>query len=181
MAAYEMARQLLTEGEAVSQIIMLDTPTPTDSRLSFNDKLRMFGTGLRTGGMGFLSKRISDRIRWELNRFSGNHGEVMRTAPDGLSVQSRQIGAAFERAVTNYQLRSLEVMVTLCRPKLDVMFQFPDGRRINADRRYIAEDNLWTPWVSQLVVHEVPGTHDSMVLEPNVRVLASIVKKAIST
>ena len=40
-------------------------------------------------------------------------------------------------------------------------------------------DNDWGQFVADLSVLEVPGDHDSMVLEPNVRVLASHIRKAI--
>jgi hypothetical protein len=38
---------------------------------------------------------------------------------------------------------------------------------------FVQDDNGWSPHVGSMAVNEVPGTHDSMVLEPNVRVLAA--------
>ena len=37
-------------------------------------------------------------------------------------------------------------------------------------------DNGWSRYVPELTVREVPGDHDSMVLEPNVRVLAGYLR-----
>jgi len=71
------------------------------------------------------------------------------------------------------------VDVLLFRPRLNVHFRFSDGRRINSGRRLLREDNFWTPLVKSLRVIEVPGTHDSMVLEPNVRVLVEAVKRSL--
>lgn len=41
------------------------------------------------------------------------------------------------------------------------------------------EDNDWRSVAPQVEVHEVPGDHDSMVLEPNVRVLAGLMRDVI--
>ena len=53
-----------------------------------------------------------------------------------------------------------------------------NSRRYSA-REYVYPDNLWTPFAPRLEVVEVPGDHDAMVLEPNVRVLAARMKAAI--
>jgi thioesterase domain-containing protein len=44
----------------------------------------------------------------------------------------------------------------------------------------IYPDNGWTPYCGRVEVHEVPGDHDSMVLEPNVRTLAQKLRKCIA-
>ena len=54
-----------------------------------------------------------------------------------------------------------------------------DGRLVDGDRAYVFHDNDWGQWVPGVQVFEVPGDHDSMVLEPNVRVLATRMKKVI--
>ena len=59
---------------------------------------------------------------------------------------------------------------------LEAVHVIGPGKMLNADRRMIFEDNGWTAWVGEVEVHEVPGDHDSMVLEPNVRVLAAQLK-----
>ena len=43
----------------------------------------------------------------------------------------------------------------------------------------IEEDNGWSPYAPELRVEEVSGDHDSMVLEPNVRVLAARLTQAL--
>ena len=43
----------------------------------------------------------------------------------------------------------------------------------------ITPDNDWGPWAPRLQVVEVPGDHDSMVLEPNVRVLAARLRRVL--
>jgi thioesterase domain-containing protein len=56
---------------------------------------------------------------------------------------------------------------------------FGPDRQINVDKRFIYHDNGWAPFCDRVDVFEVPGTHDSMVLEPNVRVLASRIRGEI--
>ena len=43
-------------------------------------------------------------------------------------------------------------------------------------RDFVYNDNGWGPHAPRVDVHEVPGDHDSMVLEPNVRALAARLK-----
>ena len=50
---------------------------------------------------------------------------------------------------------------------------------VDSDRNYVREDNFWTPHAGELQVFEVPGNHDNMVLEPNVRVLVSQLRRVI--
>jgi thioesterase domain-containing protein len=66
--------------------------------------------------------------------------------------------------------------MTLFRPPLDRKWQVTGGNWVSAEREYVFEDNDWTRWAPKVEVVEVPGDHDSMVLVPNVTVLAAGVK-----
>jgi thioesterase domain-containing protein len=66
------------------------------------------------------------------------------------------------------------------RPRLNVLYHLSDGRRLQYGRNPAEEDNGWTPYVADLQVQEVAGDHDSMVLEPFVRVLASRLSSALA-
>jgi len=93
--------------------------------------------------------------------------------------QSRRIGDAFMRAVLHYRIQPVPANVSLFRPRLDVRFRLSAGRLVDAERNLLYPDNGWTPFVQGLSVTEVPGDHDSMVLEPNVRVLAAGLRRRI--
>ena len=54
------------------------------------------------------------------------------------------------------------------------------NRAINQDRSLVVPDNGWTPYASDLTIQEVPGDHDSMVLEPHVRVMVSHLREALT-
>jgi hypothetical protein len=53
-------------------------------------------------------------------------------------------------------------------------------RAINKDRRRIYHDNGWSRYSDAVEVFESPGNHDSMVLEPNVRILAARLRPALN-
>ena len=50
----------------------------------------------------------------------------------------------------------------------------------NAQREFVFHDNGWGAYAARLDVYEVPGNHDSMVLEPNVRVMAAALRACIA-
>ncbi|EKD60291.1 MAG: Beta-ketoacyl synthase [uncultured bacterium] len=51
---------------------------------------------------------------------------------------------------------------------------------MSAAKEYVFPDNDLTRFAPGLEVVEVPGDHDSMVLEPNVRVLAARMRAVIA-
>jgi thioesterase domain-containing protein len=53
------------------------------------------------------------------------------------------------------------------------------GNFVSKGKQYVFEDNNLTQFAPNLKVIEVPGDHDSMVLEPNVRVLAARLRAVI--
>ena len=55
------------------------------------------------------------------------------------------------------------------------------GRQVDIERNYVFEDNGWSEFASTLTLTEIPGNHDSMVLEPNVRVLVNSMRRYISS
>ena len=70
--------------------------------------------------------------------------------------------------------------VVLYRPPLDRRWKVTGGNWVNSGREYVFADNEWTPYAPRIEVVEVPGDHDSMVLEPNVRVLAARLRAALA-
>jgi thioesterase domain-containing protein len=54
------------------------------------------------------------------------------------------------------------------------------GQWVSRAKEYVYADNDLTRFAPQLQVIEVPGDHDSMVLEPNVRTLAARLKGVIA-
>jgi thioesterase domain-containing protein len=78
-----------------------------------------------------------------------------------------------------YRAQHYDQPVLMLRPKPHIAYNLIDGRQLNTDRCVIKPDNGWSPYLSALVVKEVPGDHDAMVLEPCVRVLATYIREAL--
>lgn len=179
LIAFEIAKQLIDEGAAIAGIVMLDTPVPRRLQISLKDKISMFMQGASRGGLKFLREKIRTRIQWEKEKLDRRFGKSGVDSQDPMRFQSNRIGDAFLRALDRYEIPELPIDIALFRPKLNVRFELSGGRRLDVERNFISEDNGWTPYVRNLHVFEVPGNHDSMVLEPNVRVLVSSMKQYI--
>lgn len=78
-----------------------------------------------------------------------------------------------------YEVKPYSGPVTLFRPKLDVFYRLPGGRLLQEGRNILLADNGWGQAVSRLLVFEVPGDHDSMMLDPFVRVLADRLRRLL--
>ena len=175
ITAYEIARQLEAAGEAVSLIIMLDTPLPQRRPLSGRDRILIQLAELRSKGPGYLVKWAVNRVKWEIHK---RRAASEDTAP-AHQFHDAAIEAAFYEAVAHYTPASWSGNLVLFRPPLSGRWQVSQGRWVDRDRAYVFDDNDWTRHAPALRVFEVPGDHDSMVLEPNVRVLAARMKRVI--
>jgi acyl transferase domain-containing protein/thioesterase domain-containing protein/acyl carrier protein len=173
MVAYEMARQLETAGETVSAVILLDTPRPQRVVLSIVDRLVMKWQDARREKGFFVTNWIRSRVAWELERFRKRKGPDATTQDQ---FHNAAIEAAFLRALWAYQVDPTRTPCLLLRPNLDVHYKITAGRELSSVRTLLSKDNGWTPFIENLAIIEVPGNHDSMVLEPHVRVLADHVR-----
>jgi thioesterase domain-containing protein len=179
VTAYEMARQIVAAGDRVGMLVMLDTPVAQRPPLSAKDRARIQLDEIQQKGPRYFGEWVEKRAEWEMRklrrRFEPEAEEDRSTA----AFHNEKMEAAFRAALGRYQLARYEGDVLLYRPRLVPRWSFSDGTMIDKDRHYMSADNGWTPWVRNLEVSEVPGDHDAMVLEPNVRVLAKRMKKAI--
>ncbi len=175
ITAYEMRRQLEEAGETVSLVVLLDTPLPVRRPLQMIDRAIIQLQELKRGGVLYPFRWAARRIAWEISK--------RRDTPDvtGAAHQfhNAEIEAAFLEAVGTYEVRGWEGNLQLYRPPLVGTWDVAGGRRVNSERAYVLDDNDWTQHAPRVAVTEVPGDHDSMVLEPNVRVLASRIREAI--
>jgi acyl transferase domain-containing protein/thioesterase domain-containing protein/acyl carrier protein len=181
IAAYEMARQLIAQGERVAVLVLLDTPLPEIATFSRADRAQMLWQRIREGGPLYLPKKVWEKSVRIQRRLFGLDKVVPASNGAGARFQSQRIGDAFLRAVRRYEMPSVPVEVSLYRPKLKPRYRLSGNRVVNADHRYIYDDNGWARYVADVTVNEVPGDHDSMVLEPNVRVLVSILRRAVQS
>ena len=178
LTAWEMGRQLRAAGEEVALVVLLDTPMPVPPPLSRADRALIKLAELREGGPRFIAEWARRRIEWERSKKARAAGEPDPTVP---SFHNAAIEAAFRRAIGVYHLEAWpEGNVILYRPPLDRRWKVTGGNWVNRERDYVFADNQWTPFAPRIEVIEVPGDHDSMVLEPNVRVLAARLRAALA-
>ncbi len=172
ITAYEMAQQLTAMGDEVAQLVLLDSPLPLRPVLTRQDKALIKVQELQRKGIGYLSEWAGNRLRWEI--------EKRRTAPQTVSAapefNNRKIETAFRESLGAYDLKPWNGPLVLFRPPLDRHWKVSGGRWVSQEREYVFDDNDWTGWAPHTQVVEVPGDHDSMVLVPNVSVLAEAVK-----
>ncbi|MCB9656332.1 MAG: KR domain-containing protein [Sandaracinaceae bacterium] len=173
ITAYEIARQLEAQGDEVALLVMLDTPVPMPpADLSVRDRVLIQRAELRAKGPAYVAEWVERRAAWELGKLRRRFESA---TPDSTpeKFHDEAIEQAFRRALERYEVRARPAAeLHLFRPVLPVAYDLGNGRRINHERSYVYEDNGWSPYVRAVHVSEVPGDHDSMVLEPNVRVLA---------
>lgn len=178
LTAWEMARQLQAAGEEVALLALLDTPLPVRPVPGRADRLLMKWHDLRRRGPRYIAEWARARLEWELRKWRGRTGTAS-TEGEGAQFHNAEIEAAFRTAIARYGLTRRDGPVRLFRPPLDRHYPVTAGRWISREKEYVLEDNGWRDWANGLEVIEVPGDHDSMVLEPNVRVLAARLKDEI--
>ncbi len=177
LIALEMARQLRASGEEVAQLVMLDTPLPMRPSLTRQDKLLIRMTEMREQGPAFAANWVKNKLGYELAR--RQRAQAAAPEAEGAAFHDLAIEAAFREALPKVELAPWDGKVAMFRPPLDRRFKVSGGRWVTTGREYLYEDNGWSDWMAQLRVIEVPGDHDSMVLEPNVRRLASVLREIL--
>jgi acyl transferase domain-containing protein/thioesterase domain-containing protein len=175
LTAYEIAHQLEVAGEDIGLVVMLDTPLPLRPKLSRPDKALIKLGHFREKGFGYAVEWAKARYAWEMRRFR----PAEEAAPEEAQFHDKAIEAAFINALPHYDLKRWDGNLVLFRPPLDRRWKVTGGRYVSTVKEYVFEDNEWGQWADNLTVIEVPGDHDSMVLEPNVRVLAAEMKRCI--
>ncbi|KIQ70911.1 Thioesterase domain of type I polyketide synthase or non-ribosomal peptide synthetase [Wenxinia marina DSM 24838] len=174
ITAYEIAQQLTAEGESVDALVMLDTPLPRRRPLTRRDRAAIQWQEMRREGPLYPVKWAGRRVAWE----RAKRRPIDVTATEA-QFHDTAIEAAFYRAIAVYDLKPWDGPLTLFRPPLKGRWEVAPGRWVSSERAYVLPDNDWSGWAPQLEVFEVPGDHDSMVLEPNVRVLAARMRRII--
>ncbi|MCF3972235.1 type I polyketide synthase [Paracoccus salsus] len=175
LIAWEMARQLEAEGEEVALTVLLDTPLPIRPWLSRQDKVLIKLAELRRKGPGYLVEWMKARADWKRQQ-----QERANAAPETANqFHNSAIESAFRAALPGYDMQPRDGRVVLFRPPLDRHWRVSGGRWVSSAKEYVVPDNDLTRFAPSLQVVEVPGDHDSMVLEPNVRVMAARLREVI--
>ena len=167
VVAYEVAQQLQQEGRHVALLVLFDSENPANDRdvstfrslVERSDVLRQWF-----------------QIKWRLLRNSGRK-EAVRRVRDSLTYRSDRLKETIRRSARRIQHRSkpeeiLADALAKYKPQAYtgnlVLFQRSD-RPVG-----LPYDPLfgWGKLVSKLEIHEIPGDHRDMFLEPKVQLLA---------
>ncbi|MBL4915900.1 type I polyketide synthase [Szabonella alba] len=175
LTAWEMAHQLESAGETVSALVLLDTPLPMRPALTRADKAMIKLAELCKRGPGYLVDWARARWDWEMRKRQPHAAHEAEGAFHNAAIE-----AAFRQAIVDYELPRREGETVLFRPPLDLHWQVTSGNWVSAAREYVYADNDLTRFAPALEVIEVPGDHDSMVLEPDVRTLAARLRRVIA-
>nr|WP_325248406.1 polyketide synthase [Amylibacter sp.] len=172
ITAFEIARQLRADGEDIAALALLDTPLPVRPGIEKADRLRIKLQDIRKSGLGYFRDWARDRIAWEMRKRQNRE----ETAENGQQFHNVAIQDAFLESVGAYQVQAWDGTLALFRPQLVPKWTVGD-RLISHERVYLYDDNDWSKFAPDIQIFEVPGDHDSMVLEPNVRVLAARIRR----
>ena len=154
ITALEIARQLNELGDETPHLIMLDTPQPTQPPLSVSDKIAMKAQDLRRDKVSYLGRWLRDRNSWR-RQIKLSQAELLQSAsPDRFN--NGNIEQAFRRALIRYKILPYEGVVTVLRPRAVIHYWLSGGRRLQANRNIVLDDNGWSVHVKQLEVVEVP-------------------------
>ncbi len=178
LVAYEMAQQLRAAGEETALVILLDTPYPADVPLSIQDRVLMKLQDMEREGIAFFGNWAHRRIAWERRRIEARRRPGSPKTAE--QFHNEELEAAFRRALSRYHGQPYGGPVLLMRPKQEIRYRITGNRALNENRALLLPDNGWSPYTTNLSVQEIPGDHDSMVLEPHVRVMANRLREALA-
>ncbi len=179
ITAFEMAHQLRAAGEEVGLLLLLDSRLPQTPPLLALDRAKIQWQRLRQQGPRYVLEWARNRLQWELQQRQRRLGDEPISIGSEDQFDNVAIERAFRAALPRYQMRRLDSKMILFRPKLDRAYRLGPGRYLDQQKEWVWEDNGWRQWVEEIEIYEMPGDHDSMVLEPNVRVMASQLRRSL--
>jgi thioesterase domain-containing protein len=178
ITAFEIAQQLLAQGEQVGHVVMLDTAFPQQPPLILRDRMLMKAQDLWRYKHAFLSEWLREKKRWKAEISAKRRAlEQPDRAPDGFN--NYAIEAAYRQAAQTYQARPFPGKITLLRATPTAHYRISQGRLLQKNRNIILNDNGWQDYVAELLILQVPGDHDSMMLDPYVKVVGRYARSAL--
>jgi thioesterase domain-containing protein/acyl carrier protein len=180
LTAFEIAHQLITAGEEVGLLLLLDSRLPQTPALALPDRLRIQLQRLRRRGAGYLIEWAKGRARWEIEKLQKRFESEEDLGHTEEQFHNEAIERAFRSALPGYQMRHYPGPIVLFRPKSDRAYVLGKDRVLDSEKEWVWHDNGFGQWCDAIEVYEMPGDHDSMVLEPSVRVMATQLRESIA-
>ncbi|HSU68226.1 MAG TPA: amino acid adenylation domain-containing protein, partial [Tepidisphaeraceae bacterium] len=175
VVAYEMARQLVAAGERVDLVALFDGHTPGAKRLRPpHERLMIHAGSLLEGGWRGAARYLLERVTRLRHRARPASLRSDDGPPDDspLADAIRRVGRAAEHAFETYRPQPYPGKIVLFRAA-----SRPEWHRFLVDRPF----NGWDEFVRGGVdVHPVPGTHYTLLQEPNVQVISDVLNQWLS-
>jgi amino acid adenylation domain-containing protein len=160
LAAYDVARLLLQEGEQVGGVVLLDTSSPHVLKWSFKDRILSHWSNIRSVGPGYIKERaIANARRRRENRERRERAEAAEK--DAFTYRIDLVTELSNRAELSYGPKPLDVEVVLIKSEFRV-------RPVDGIGYPPHESNGWRSLVGagKLDIRLVSSSHLDMVTEP---------------
>lgn len=169
VVALEIAQRLVARSKRVDLLAFLDTFHPGTKARSYT--LREHLKNLFEQGPGYATIRATGRLARQFDdlsielklRYLMNKG-----LPLPMELRDVQMQRAFYAAAEQYRPRPYTGKIKLFR-----------ARMVAEPYQHVGPTLGWADLLPNLEIIEVPGGHDSLVLEPNVQILVANLKAAI--
>jgi thioesterase domain-containing protein len=170
VVAYELAQRLRASGKKVPLLVLFDTfhPSTVPRKITMAERVGR----LLAEGPGYLSRQGKAKVTRHLGELSTELKMLFYTSNDlplPLDLREQRLFSAFRDAASKYRPRAYDGDVLLFR-----------ARAIDPIYSHMGPTLGWRDLIPALEVIEVPGGHDSLVLEPNVQILTAQLTSAIS-
>jgi thioesterase domain-containing protein/acyl carrier protein len=164
--AFEMARQLVAQGQQVDLLALLDTfgPNLKESLLNADRIAQHLNYLMKTGPVYMLAKlqiRLESTKKKLLMQYAKLNQRLRRSLPYDLEAL----------IVLQENLQASEAYVTKFYPGKVILFRAIENAIYS--QAYLAAGLGWRDWVGELEIQDTPGTHMTMVEVPHVAVLAT--------
>lgn len=173
LVAYEMAKQLLDNGEQLERLVFLDTTIPEGAAdcVPLDEQVNVgleYGIELTLDQLGDLSPEEQLPL---LHDHADKLGILAaQSAPEVIERVLSDLQSLFHHHVTlsrKYRLKPLKTKLLLLRPE-EVPFDLK-----------VTEDRGWRHLISDVEVRFVPGHHHSMVQAPHVKRMADVIGQSL--
>jgi acyl transferase domain-containing protein/thioesterase domain-containing protein len=177
LIAFEMAQQLYREGKKPDVLVLLDAFVPgSRRRVATRDQASQHWHNIQSRGFGYVFEKLAGKAVFYGMKIA-QYSNIALTrcyqlaglpVPDGL--RSLQVEHAHKQVMQRYRVQAYPGKITLMRA-VDVYE--PVGKRRDPA-------NGWQEMAGGgLDVHDVPGGHNSMLVQPNVKILADELRKIL--
>lgn len=179
LTAFEIAHQLKKQGEEIDLLLLLDSRLPQTPPLTKLDRAKIQWQRVQQRGPGYIVDWARNRMKWQIEQLQARFGDDEDLGHTEDQFHNAAIEAAFRGALPRYQMEKYPGKLVLFRPKQDKAYVLGPDRVLDSMKEWVWHDNGFGQYAESIDIFEMPGDHDSMVLEPNVRVMAQQLNQCI--